>query len=35
MDEWSGRVDDAHLAELGRALAATLPGLVESLGTGT
>jgi N-formylglutamate deformylase len=33
MDEWSGRVDDAHLAELGRALEATLPGLVESLGT--
>jgi N-formylglutamate deformylase len=33
MDEWSGRVDDAHLAELSRALEATLPGLVESLGT--
>ena len=33
MDEWSGRVDDAHLAELSRALKATLPGLVESLGT--
>ena len=33
MDEWSGRVDDAHLAELSRALKATLPGLVESLGS--
>ena len=33
MDEWSGRVDDAHLAELSLALEATLPGLVESLGT--
>ena len=33
MDEWSGRVDHAHLAELSRALEATLPGLVESLGT--
>jgi N-formylglutamate deformylase len=33
MDEWSGRVDEAHLAELCRALEATLPGLVESLGT--
>jgi N-formylglutamate amidohydrolase len=33
MDEWSGRVDDVHLAELCRALASTLPGLVESLGT--
>jgi hypothetical protein len=32
MDEWSGRVDDAHLAELFQALEATLPGLVESLG---
>ena len=31
MDEWSGRVDAAHLAELSRALASTLPGLVESL----
>lgn len=31
MDEWTGRVDDAHLAELTRALAATLPGLLESL----
>lgn len=31
MDEWSGRVDDEQLAALGRALAATLPGLVESL----
>jgi N-formylglutamate amidohydrolase len=33
MDEWSGRSDDAHIGELGRALAATLPGLVESLET--
>ena len=33
MDEWSGRVDEGHLAELSRALEATLPGLVESLGT--
>ncbi len=33
MDEWSGRVDEAHLAELSRALEATLPGLVESLST--
>jgi N-formylglutamate deformylase len=32
MDEWSGRVDDEQLAALSRALAATLPGLVESLG---
>lgn len=31
MDEWSGRVDDEQLAALSRALAATLPGLVESL----
>ena len=31
MDEWSGRFDEAHMAELGRALAATLPGLRESL----
>ena len=33
MDEWSGRVDDAHLADLRRALKATLPGLVETLST--
>jgi N-formylglutamate deformylase len=33
MDEWSGRANEAHLAELSRALQATLPGLVESLGT--
>lgn len=33
MDEWSGRANQAHLAELSRALEATLPGLVESLGT--
>jgi N-formylglutamate deformylase len=33
MDEWSGRANEAHLAELSRALQTTLPGLVESLGT--
>jgi N-formylglutamate deformylase len=32
MDEWSGRANETHLAELSRALKATLPGLVESLG---
>ena len=32
MDEWSGRADDRHLDALSRALAATLPGLAESLG---
>ena len=32
MDEWTGRLSVAHLAELRRALAATVPGLVESLG---
>ena len=31
MDEWTGRLDADHLDELGRALAATLPGLRESL----
>jgi N-formylglutamate deformylase len=31
MDEWTGVVDDAHLARLARAVEATLPGLVESL----
>lgn len=31
MDEWSGRFDEVHLAELARALARTLPGLRESL----
>ena len=31
MDEWSGSVDREHLAELGRALRATLPGLAEWL----
>ncbi len=31
MDEWTGEVDEAHLAELTRAIAATLPGLAESL----
>jgi N-formylglutamate deformylase len=33
MDEWTGTVDDAHVARLARAVAATLPGLVEALGT--
>ncbi len=31
MDEWTGQLDEAHLAELTRAVAATLPGLLESL----
>jgi N-formylglutamate amidohydrolase len=31
MDEWTGAVDEGRLAELARAVAATLPGLVESL----
>ena len=31
MNEWTGVVDDAHLAGLARAIASTLPGLVESL----
>lgn len=31
MDEWTGVVDDARLTQLARAIAATLPGLVESL----
>lgn len=31
MDEWTGDLDAVHLAELGRALVATLPGLRESL----
>jgi len=33
MDEWSGRVNEAHLTELSRALEGTLHALVESLGT--
>ncbi len=32
MDEWTGRLDVAHLDDLRRALAATVPGLVDSLG---
>ena len=32
MDEWTGALDEAHLASLKRALAATLPGLLEVLG---
>ena len=31
MDEWTGVPDDAHLARLAQAVAATLPGLAESL----
>lgn len=31
MDEWTGVLDELRLAELTRALAATVPGLVESL----
>ena len=30
MDEWTGEVDDDHLARLATALRATLPGLVET-----
>ena len=33
MDEWTGTLDDAHIARLARAVAATLPGLTESLAT--
>ena len=31
MDEWTGELDEARLVALGRALASTLPGLLESL----
>lgn len=31
MDEWTGRVDDAHLTDLAAAIAGTLPGLVRRL----
>jgi hypothetical protein len=31
MNEWTGEVDDDRLGALARALASTLPGLVESL----
>lgn len=31
MDEWSGVANDAHIARLARAIATTLPGLVEEL----
>jgi N-formylglutamate amidohydrolase len=31
MDEWSATLDEARLAQLGRALTATFPGLLESL----
>jgi N-formylglutamate deformylase len=33
MDEWTGALDEAHLGQLRAALAATLPGLEESLAT--
>jgi N-formylglutamate deformylase len=33
MDEWTGEVDDARVDQLANALASTLPGLVEALGT--
>lgn len=32
MDEWTAEVDEAHLEQLRRALAATLPVLKRSLG---
>lgn len=31
MDEWTGVVDEAHLARIARGVAATLPGVVEEL----
>jgi N-formylglutamate amidohydrolase len=31
MDEWSGTLDEGHLAELGTAFASTFPGLVREL----
>jgi N-formylglutamate amidohydrolase len=31
MNEWTGEVDDNHVAQLGRAIASTLPGLAESV----
>ncbi len=31
MDEWSGAVDEPHVARLARALASTVPGVVEEL----
>jgi N-formylglutamate deformylase len=31
MDEWTGTVDEAHVARLARGIASTLPGLVEEL----
>jgi N-formylglutamate amidohydrolase len=33
MDEWTGQADDVVVAEIGRALAATVPGLLESSST--
>ena len=32
MDEWTGVAEDAQLAHIGRAIAATMPGLIEELG---
>jgi N-formylglutamate amidohydrolase len=34
MDEWSGALDEEHLARLGRGIAATLPGLIAALEEG-
>ena len=31
MDEWTGALDECHLAELGQAIVATFPGLVREL----
>jgi hypothetical protein len=31
MDEWTGRADGAQLEAVGQALAATVPGLIETL----
>ena len=31
MDEWTGVANDSHVARLARAIASTLPGLVEEL----
>jgi N-formylglutamate deformylase len=31
MDEWSGVLDEAHLARIARGIASTLPGIVEEL----
>jgi hypothetical protein len=31
MDEWTGQPDEARIAKLGAALAATVPGVVQAL----